>query len=227
MPTFTTRLGLTKPAGGEARAVGPINTNSDLFDKFMPCILVNDGVTPPTGDLYDGALVKERTSGIIWEARKNGGGTFDKYYVSYPFHFVGDSQVAAFPTGTSGQAVGFANITTAQCINAGSGNVSGGFLVIPVTGIYTLTAYSRWDINATGQRSLRFHVNGAADFSTTPELTVDAAAGGIPTNLAVATTRYLTKNDQIAANCWQNSGGNLLLGVSRMFVHLDRPVGAA
>src|SRR6476659_5725473 len=94
MANFTTRLGLTKPTGAEARSVTPLNTNADLIDKFLPCILVNDGVTPPTGDLYDGVLVKERNSGIIWEARKNGGGTYDKIYVSYPYQMYIFGQVS-------------------------------------------------------------------------------------------------------------------------------------
>src|SRR6478609_4128038 len=114
-------MGLTKPSGSEARSNVPINADFDLLDKFAPCILVNDGVTPPTGDLYDGALVKERTSGIIWEARKNGGGTFDKVYVRYPLQFRGATAAISYSSGTIYQACGFSSFTGGK--NASSGNI--------------------------------------------------------------------------------------------------------
>src|SRR6478735_5907800 len=108
MATFTTRMGLTKPLGTEPRSVVPINANSDLLDAFMPCILVNDGVTPPTAALYDGALVKEKTSGKVWEARKNGGGTFDIVWVVYPYMFQAFGN-GSHATGTTPLAYGWQN----------------------------------------------------------------------------------------------------------------------
>lgn len=130
-----------------------------------------------------------------------------------------------FPSGTVGQPIGFANIS-AECVNSGAGNVSNGYFVVPVTGIWHLVLYNRWDINSTGYRAIRLHLNGSAVFNDSPE-NIWVPPAGLGCNVSISITRKLTKNDQIAINPWQNSGGNLLLGLSKMWAHLITPVGPA
>src|SRR6185503_6900096 len=60
--------------------VNQINANYDKIDQWAGTILVNDGVTPPNSALFDGAIVKEKTSGQVWVAQWNGTG-YDKKYI--------------------------------------------------------------------------------------------------------------------------------------------------
>jgi len=205
-------MGLTKPAGSEARSVTPLNTNSDLLDKFAPCILVNDGVTPPTGDLYDGALVKERTSGIIWEARKNGGGTFDKVYVRYPLHFQGTAS-ATYPVSSSAGV--WANmpidaVNAAYCKNSSAAQIVGARFSAPVKGIYQFTMRLAFVSNGTGERAIGYEANGV---TVTGEEYINSivasSSGGQPLKLTIITSTLLGVGDTAGVSGWQNSGGNL------------------
>jgi hypothetical protein len=81
MSTNTARLALVKPAGLEPQDIAVLNADLDKIDKMMGCILVNAGVTPPDADLFDGAIVKEKTTGITWVAQWNGT-TYDKRYIT-------------------------------------------------------------------------------------------------------------------------------------------------
>lgn len=79
MSTLTSRLGLTKPVDAEPQDVATLDVNFDRLDQSIGVILVNDGVTPPNSQLFDGAIVKEKTSGLVWVAQKNAGtGNFDQ-----------------------------------------------------------------------------------------------------------------------------------------------------
>ena len=224
MATYSTRMGLTKPAGGEPRQVTAINNNSDLLDKFMPCILVNDGVTPPTGDLYDGALVKERNSGIIWEARKNGGGTYDKVYVRYPFLLV------AADTGNPNQSngttfLGATAMTWQSGKNSSAANISGGKVVIPIKGIYSVWCKTAFASNGAGDRSVSLEVNltnlVGYDFEAT---SAGSSSGGQAWHGDITASFLFNAGDVLTVTAWQNSGAPLNRPYSRLRIALIEPV---
>jgi hypothetical protein len=231
MATFTTRLALSKAAGTESRSTTPINANSDLIDKFMPCILVNDGVTPPTGDLYDGVLVKERTSGIIWEARKNGGGTFDKVWVRYPFMYDGGTYTAISITTNiwpNFTAAGIATTDTALCKNASSANVVSSRLVLPVKGIYDICLTASFAGNSTGNRGICMELNSsfhitAPNRNTTKEISPPPGGTSDSVN-ELSFSRLFLANDSIAMGVYQNSGVSLNLNFDRIRAALIEPV---
>lgn len=110
MPSYTPRLGLIKPDGPEEVDVEQLNSNSDILDKWQGAILVNNGVIPPAGDLFDGAVVMEKTSGLVWVAVKNGGGTFDRKFIAAPDEYFGYSMNSQTTTGLS-PLTGVENIT--------------------------------------------------------------------------------------------------------------------
>ena len=220
MASFTTRLGLTKPAGNEDRAVGPLNTNSDLLDKFFPYILVNDGVTPPTGDLYDGAAVKERTSGIIWEARKNGGGTYDKVYVRYPYSFAAYHNTT--PVGRTTDVwpnfvdSGYNTIISALCKNSSASDLSSDKWKVPIKGIYQLLLRNGWAGSAGGVRGICLRINGT-NIITGPNNTtkeVNSTSGSSDTLVDIAIPYLLNANDLVTAGAYQRSGGTIKLNHS-------------
>jgi len=211
MANFTTRLGLTKPTGAEARSVTPLNTNADLIDKFLPCILVNDGVTPPTGDLYDGVLVKERNSGIIWEARKNGGGTYDKIYVSYPYQMYIFGQVSVANATHTVLNLSAANFNSSKSVNASTAQINGSSeFVIPIKGIWRVHMHYSFDVNATGLRAAGYKLNGTLKNGDADEANSNAV-NGTNTKFVNIVTDSFSANDTLIPDAYQTSGGNLLV----------------
>lgn len=213
MATFTSRMGLTKPLGTEPRSVTPINLNSDTIDSFMPCILVADGVTPPTASLYDGALVKERTSGIIWEARKNGGGTFDKVYVRYPYVFYAFTTTNSYAISDTtfrnwGWGTYYAGADDSKNSSAADLNGSG-FWVCPVKGLYHIKVRNVWATNAASSRGSRLMINGSADPNNAQQ-TLNGQSNG-PTAIELTLDRVFVVGDIVSNQLWQNSGGALNL----------------
>jgi len=202
-------MGLTKPAGSEARSVPPLNTNSDLLDKFAPCILVNDGVTPPTGDLYDGALVKERTSGIIWEARKNGGGTFDKVYVRYPYTMVVGGG-ASIPNSAVTSIPLNGGILTGSCKNATSAEINGSNeFVIPVKGIWDIDIHYSWAANGAGVRTNQYFLDGTGLTGDLEEVSAGVVSAATNCKIILVIKRLLLVGQRITPGGFQTSGGAL------------------
>lgn len=76
MATFTSKIGLKKPAGPEFLSRPDYNTNLDTIDTKIGTLWVNDGVIPPNSDLYIGRVVRELTSGKTFTAKDNGAGGF-------------------------------------------------------------------------------------------------------------------------------------------------------
>lgn len=207
MATFSSRLGLTKPLGTEARSVVPLNANADAIDAFMPCILVNDGVIPPTAALYDGAIVREKTSGKTWEARKNGGGTFDVMWIVYPWHARCANTGPVLGSGTALQNIGVGsfvsglNATAAVIVN------SPGRVQVPVSGVYVMKSITVWGISGTGTRTSTFSINGVTPMT---DLEVSCIPSTTNNTRQINTeVRALVANDDVGVWGWQSSGGAL------------------
>jgi len=173
----------------------------------MPCILVNDGVTPPTAALYDGAIVREKTSGKTWEARKNGGGTFDPKWIVYPWNIRAAVTGPVLSSGTGLQHIGVGGFIGG--INSSGAAITGspGTITVPVTGIYVLKSLIVWGNNNTGARISTFIINGSTPLPET-EISVQPATG-TTTRQINHDTRELAANDTVGVWGWQNSGGGL------------------
>jgi hypothetical protein len=188
----------------------------------MGCILVNDGVTPATGDLFDGAIVKEKTSGIIWEARKNGGGTFDKVYVRYPFTFRGNTVNQAVATGTTFSAIGYANYSGGK--NSSAANISGGLFVVPVKGIWSIHLKASYTANVTGSRALTGRLNGSnmnGNVDYYEVIGLSTALGSFAGHLEWHVDMTLSVGDTFCAGVWQDSGGNLNVSHSGSYTLIE------
>lgn len=210
MADFTTRTGLAKPFGTEQRSRVPLNANFDIIDKFLGCILVNDGVTPPTGDLFDGALVREKTSGILWEARKNGGGTFDKVYIRYPYHFEGDSNTKTVTDNSNG-SLGFDTslFVAGDNKNASVANINGsGEWVCPIRGIYLMNFNVGFAANASGIRGVRWSFNGTWILDNTSQV-IQSPVSGVNTYMHWGRSKLFAQGDRVLVGAYQNSGLNI------------------
>lgn len=201
----TTRVGLIKPAGGEPMSVDDLNTNSDTVDKRLGTIQVNPGVIPPSTDLYDGALVAEKTTGFVWRAESNGSGGFNRKWVSVPTSWgevtrSGQSivnQATGVPVLGNGSATSQGGWTT-----LGSGIGASG-LRPAIKGLYLITWQAIWqaqpDSGATGHRLACVMLNGASMGST--------VISGPPIASSVVGTQqggaYFTDDPGASANVYQ------------------------
>ena len=59
MPSFTNKLGLIKPAGGEDVDIDQLNTNSDTLDRNVAAEEVTSTTRPIGSDRYVGKIIYE------------------------------------------------------------------------------------------------------------------------------------------------------------------------
>lgn len=104
-----------------------------------------------------------------------------------------------------------ANNTIPQCVGQGTDTC----IVFPRSGTYALSAGVRWDINATGVRTIRIHgLNGRQSATTTsPALT------GTQTVQSVATIDRFEAGEAAFVSAFQNSGGavNVIGSLQQMY----------
>lgn len=206
----TTRLGLSKAAGNEPRAVGPLNVNFDKIDTNIGAIVVAAGVTPPDSALFDGAIVKEQTTGRVWIADKNVGGTFTKRWVLNPWFFSGRTQNFGV-NDTAAYNAGY-GVADPNCVNATYANVVAGELVLPFDGIYNIRLSHYWVANAAGFRRLVPKIAGVSDADYyISDTTVNAATLGASTTVVVFLNRFFAAGTTISTFAYQTSGGTLTM----------------
>jgi hypothetical protein len=78
-------------------------------------------------------------------------------------------------------------------------------LTAPISGIYGVTATSKWDVSATGARQLRLLLNGATTFAHVRE------AGDTEPAHCIATFMNLASGDYVETVVRHNAGADLAL----------------
>lgn len=73
MPTFTNRLGLIKPSGGENLDVDQVNANSDRLDDFAGAKICTSTTRPTGTDRFPGVQIYETDTGCMrtWDGVRN------------------------------------------------------------------------------------------------------------------------------------------------------------
>lgn len=225
MATNTTRTALVKPDTTDPVDIAQINSNSDKIDYSLGMILVNDGASTTDINAFDGAIVREKTSGIIWEARKNGGGTFDKVYIRYPYHFEALSLANTnCGSSTTYQDWGWNTFYPANAKNSSAAQLNGtNFWVCPVKGIYVVTAHQAWTSNGTGFRAGALKLNGTLEGDNTEDIQTGNTQAGMKANCSQSFQRLFSVSDIIGLQVWQSSGGNLTV-YSHVSIDMIEPV---
>lgn len=209
MATFTTKLGLQKPDPLDLQDVDVLNDDFDTLDRVAGVIWVNDNVTPSDDDLFDGAIVRERSSGWAWTARSNGIGGFDKLNLAAPGY-------ASLVTGAASPAIATSNayanvglLTTFSGHNQTKvATTSGSTLFVAQNGDYTITGVITWNGNSTGNRALRVMLNGAQMSYDKVELANSNSPHTVIVHLGA---RALNAGDALTLQSWQNSGASLVI----------------
>lgn len=170
MPSFTSRLGLTKPAGGEDVDIDLLNTNFDTLDKNAGVEQVTSTTRPTGTNRYPGKVIYEtdtrRTfmfSGTEWVCVQ-GGWYLDRYRT-------GANQVL---TAASFTEVVWTDTRDNPAINGRKGNPTDwgltdfgedkSRLVCPETGLYMMTVQLRLAVANTA-RSTQILTTGGEQFS--------------------------------------------------------------
>jgi hypothetical protein len=202
--TPSARIGLFYDSTDDG--IDPQVPNFTRLDQVMPIIWVADGVTPPDAELYDGIIVGEITSGKVWAAKKNGGGTFDKRYIRYPYSAVFTGVASPASSGAYSSA-GWPNLyATGKNSSAADFNGSS-FWVAPIKGLYHIDVHDSWAANAAGQRAMQLLDNGVGMNAETE--TVFNAIAGTVTALHASVNRVLAAGEIIGHQYLQSSGGAL------------------
>jgi hypothetical protein len=185
---------------------------------------------PDESILYDGCIVAERSTGIIWRAQRNVSGVFEKRYIKYPWRLDCYQPTTTFNNGTPGGwgAWGW-NTIGGYSINASASDIVDSRIVIPVTGIYTGSDWLKWEPGAggSGGRALSLMVNdqfpgGVHDVEWYEIIAVpNNVVNEVCTN-EVNFCRKFNKGDRLVGMVWQNSGSNNAPTIHSMQMQLLR-----
>lgn len=192
--------------------------NWPILDKYSDSLLVDDGVTPPDSDLYEGCLVAEKTSGKLWMAVKDPStGLFVKSWVSYPFNAVGYYNGPFDPIG--GEKVFTGDIAAQRVNSTFATDFSGGKMKVPVNGIYHWWMLSEVAGTVANARiSLQGWINGV----WVTDLTHNGQPGA-NTSYHSIETQYFKAGDLLSW-AWWRSGGSVVSANIYMGLTLVSPV---
>lgn len=214
--TNTDRLKLFIESDDEQ--VDQFEYNWPILDKYADSLLVDDGVTPPDSDLYEGCLVAEKTSGKLWMAMKDPAtGNFAKSWISYPFNTVGYYSGPFDPIST--QKV-FSSDQVAQRVNSTfAADYSGGKIKVPINGIYYWWVVSGVAGTVSPARiSVQGWINGSFQVDFTHN-----GQNGNNTEYTFSDTRFFNAGDLLSFGFWK-SGGSVSAATMYMGLTLISPV---
>lgn len=205
---YTQKLGLLIPDMADELSAERQNWDR-LDDVFSGAIWVSPGVVPDETTLFDGALVAELNTGIVWRAQRNmNTGIYEKKFLKYPWMITAERS-AAYSTFTSAtwKPVGFNAVVASHCVNSDMSDITGEQIVLPVDGLYRGWYFVRWD-GGTGLRAIcaRFSTySGQYDYFNTQ---VDQDSSSNPTYIQTVWQRYLLAGTQLNMGCYQGGATN-------------------
>jgi hypothetical protein len=198
--------------------------NWPILDYYADSIIVNNGVTPPDSELYDGCLVAERTSGKLWMASRNlATGLFDKSWIVYPWTIESSKTFAT--NGSNNVLQGFPTLEAANCVNAGAADIEAGtsYIIIPIAGIYAI--WTTLHINGTGAASKTY--NNVVVMDTVGQSGTEMIMDSISGQDAVAGwdgNYAMGAGTKVGFRIGDFSGGDVHTGVMRIGITMISPL---
>lgn len=207
---FTQKLGLTAPSIDDE--VSAMRENWYRLDEaYSGAVVVNPGVVPDDSVLYDGCIVSERNTGIVWRAQRNNAGAFEKKYIKYPWSISLAQAPNNFNITSPGiwGAWGY-QVFEGGSINANPSDLVNNRLVIPITGVYVgrddIHWYNAGTVNHFAHTLWKNDNNGTAPtYNDWYEQTWEAPVDGGDLSTTVPINEKFNKGDTICAGVWQNS----------------------
>jgi hypothetical protein len=144
MPETTTeRLGLIKPARDTNTPldIERLNLNMDTLDRAVGAAIITKDTTPPSTELYDGKIVREKETGRVWMAEKQSNGSFAKKWITWPYLFT--AYTSNYPFIPNKESI-FTWLTydnaSVHSLNAQPTDMFDSFWVCPMKGVWHLDA---------------------------------------------------------------------------------------
>jgi hypothetical protein len=218
--TNTAKLGIPVDTLGE----GLISTQPNSWKRVDTAagVMTCTSTAPiSNSDLYDGAIVAEKDTGISWKCKSDGSGGFTKLYLNYPWWVIKYFSNGLANTGSNADT-GFD--TYYQGVNAPDTDVTVPGLNgirVPIKALYSFTLYARWNGNGAGVRRVSPRINAAVVLTDWEQ--VDQGYGSQVIGQICKFQRVMNPGDFIMGQYWQNCGAQLGYGTS-CWVTLIRPV---
>lgn len=204
--TKSPRMKLTVESDDEY--IDPFAANWPILDSYAGALLVANGVTPDPATLFDGSVVAEATTGIMWMADFSTG-SLVKQYLTYPFIASGSAINSSFASGAAYNPVPLnATAPNGFTPNTSSLNWDGdlattaGRIKVPISAVYLLLGSVYNFPSNQGARSIVLSKNGAGFGGAI----IDNSMPSGNTNLQVGTIAKLAAGDLIGLQFWQLSG---------------------
>lgn len=196
--------------------------NWPLLDNFAGVKLVAAGVMPPTSELWDGTIVAEKSTGIIWMAHlKPDTGTYERKYLVYPWSAACSNASFTIATGVSLKDVPLTahDSTREQNFNGPTGNK----IIAPVEGVYSVDGTISWTPLGVGQREMLLAFNSSNDFMRNEDL-LNAASTGNRDMSRVSEYAHMKAGDSVTMRCWQNAGSTISNNIGYLNMELISPL---
>jgi hypothetical protein len=228
---LTPNLGLIKPIRdvNTPLDIDRLNLNMDRLDDAARVLTVTDTAMPPAASLWDGKIVREKTTGKVWIAEKQTNGSFLRRWINYPWmcraHFTLSSTIGMQGVGRSlWTEIKCPTVIPAHCMNSSQADIiSGGRIQLPITGLYLVKVYTQWHEygleNTTGSRMTTIGFNGSVISTYSDEGRVQYNCGSTDSgrNIMQQCTNIFRSGPgtDVSIFCYQNStsGGTGPLGI--------------
>lgn len=209
---LTPKLGLLAPSIDDDVSASRPNWRK-LDAGFAGALWVTAGTMPDSSLLFDGRVVAERGTGIVWRAQRNVAGIFEKRFLNYPLWVSLAQQLDTPNQGPPHYAWGYQVFEGG--INVGPECLVNNRFVVPVTGIYVGSDTIKWmdTANGTGYRAHALFVNDQAPGFSGPDVNYDEdlrPAIGFVNGVSftqVSFNRRFNKGDTICSGVWSNAPG--------------------
>jgi hypothetical protein len=219
--TTTAKLGLLVDPLGES----PISVQKPQWlkvDKSAGVLSTIKGVDIPNADLYPGALVAEKDTGISWRCLSDGSGGYTKKYMNYPYSY------CAYHNGNINHntetAWGWSVIYTPMCVNSGeeSRNPVWNSWKAPIKALYSIEMHITWNAlpsNCVVRQS--WTLNNTLVTNDYNNLSVCKVGNGMGQTTVLQL--LLNAGDEIRPDYWHNAGATV--GEYNIcYINLVRPV---
>lgn len=212
--TLTSRLGLIKPARDTLTPldIERLNLNSDSIDKAVGAAVVAAGIVPPTTEMYDGKIIKEKITDRVWIAEKQTNGSYLKRWITWPYLYTGYSASQFCPYGVYFTA-GFLTTATSTryALNSSASDNVGSYWVCPLKGVWNINIHVYWVAGSQGAGETGFRYSSISindspldEDTNSSQISRGADFGG---NLTTDSNAQLILNagDRIAVQLFQNA----------------------
>lgn len=202
---YTPKLNLTKPEDNDG--LDACRNNWDKLDTaYSGALWVPADFVPSNDALFDGAIIAEIGTGIVWRAERTLTGNFSKHYLKYPYLLSAQTLNYAFPVSdTANHPYGWIYQSNESVNVNPTTDLVGTYWIVPITGTYLGQITHFWAPQAGGLRVVSLGVNDFTGVKIDYETVTQGSANDSCFHTLSFNSKF-TKGDRVISLVWQNSG---------------------